>query len=180
MNEQDNVSRTDWKNWQPAIKATLMFIVQDGKVLLIEKLTGIGMGKVNGPGGKIDLGENAEQAIIRECQEELYITPLDPVKVGELCFAMTHIADIHCHVFIAKEFDGVPTPTREANPFWQSVETIPFSKMWEDDQYWLPQAIKGEIFHAKFDFIEEEITWMDVTFGEKSKSDWLGDQYEEV
>lgn len=156
-----------------------MFIVQDGKVLLIEKLTGIGMGKINGPGGKIDPGENAEQAIIRECQEELHITPHNPVKVGELCFAMTHIPDIHCHVFIAEKFTGEPTATYEANPFWQEIDKVPYDKMWQDDRYWLPQVLNGEVFHGKFDFINEEIQWMDVTFGNSGSEQWLGDQYAE-
>ena len=46
-----------WNSWQQGLDATLMFVVRDGKVLLIEKLTGIGKGKINGPGGKIDPGE---------------------------------------------------------------------------------------------------------------------------
>jgi len=80
--EMTTSTRTQWDEWQPEIRATLMFIVRDGQVLLIDKLTGIGQGKVNGPGGKIDPNETAEEAIIRECQEELHITPLDPVKMG--------------------------------------------------------------------------------------------------
>ena len=47
----------DWPNWEPELHATLMFVRQGSRVLLIEKLTGIGMGKINGPGGKIDPGE---------------------------------------------------------------------------------------------------------------------------
>jgi hypothetical protein len=42
----------DWPNWNPDIHATLMFVHQGSRVLLIEKLTGIGQGKINGPGGK--------------------------------------------------------------------------------------------------------------------------------
>lgn len=168
-------SRTDWDSWEPAIKATLMFITRGDEVLLIEKLTGIGKGKVNGPGGKIDPGETAEQAIIRECQEELHITPLNPVKCGELCFAMTHIPDIHCHVYVASEFTGEPTATREANPFWEKISEIPYDKMWEDDRYWLPQALAGDFFHARFDFVEEDITWMDLKFGSLSSELWLGE-----
>ena len=45
--------------------------IKGSRVLLIEKLTGIGQGKINGPGGKIDPGETPEQCVIRECQEEL-------------------------------------------------------------------------------------------------------------
>ena len=88
----------NWQDWQQDIDATLMFIVKGGEVLLIEKLTGIGQGKINGPGGKIDPGETAEQGVIRECQEELHIDVENPVKMGELWFSMSDIPDIHCHV----------------------------------------------------------------------------------
>jgi 8-oxo-dGTP diphosphatase len=168
------VSSIDWENWQAEIPATLMFIVKDGQVLLIEKLTGIGEGKVNGPGGKIDPGESAEQAIIRECQEELHITPVNPVKMGELHFAMSDIPDIHCHVFIAEEFEGEPTATREANPMWTNITDIPYEKMWEDDQHWLPQMLDGQKFNGRFQFEAETILWQDVQFGEDSSKLWLG------
>ena len=170
-----NESRTDWQSWEPVIRATLMFIVQDGNVLLIDKLTGIGKGKINGPGGKIDPGETAEQAVIRECQEELHITPLDPVKMGELCFSMTDIPDIHCHVYIATEFTGEPVPTREANPLWKKIPEIPYERMWEDDQYWLPQMLEGKKFFGQFDFEEETIKWMNVDLGDLTENSWLGD-----
>lgn len=170
-----NASRTDWLAWEPVIRATLMFIVQDGKVLLIDKLTGIGKGKINGPGGKIDPGETAEQAVIRECQEELHITPLDPVKMGELCFSMTDIPDIHCHVFMATEFTGEPKPTREANPLWKKTSEIPYERMWEDDQYWLPEMLAGQKFFGQFDFEVETIKWMNVDLGDLTERSWLGD-----
>lgn len=170
-----NKSRTDWQGWSPVIRATLMFIVKDGRVLLIDKLTGIGKGKVNGPGGKIDAGESAEEAVIRECEEELRIRPLNPVKMGELCFAMTHIPDIHCHVFMAEEYDGEPEATREANPMWMGVDEVPYDRMWDDDRYWLPQMLAGEKFFCKFDFEEEDISWMDVVIGDGCEGLWLGD-----
>ena len=172
MNEVS--TRTDWQVWEPVIHATLMFIVQDGKVLLIDKLTGIGKGKVNGPGGKIDPGETAEQAVIRECQEELHITPYFPVKMGELCFAMTDIPDIHCHVFMATEFSGEPKATREADPFWKKISEIPYDRMWEDDQYWLPEMLCGKKFFGRFDFNEEEIEWMCVELGDTTEQLWIG------
>jgi len=170
-----NQSRTNWQTWEPVIRATLMFIVQDGEILLIDKLTGIGKGKVNGPGGKIEPGESAEEAVIRECQEELHITPLDPVKMGELCFSMTDIPDIHCHVFMAAQFTGDPQSTREANPLWKKVSDIPYEKMWEDDRYWLPMMLDGQEFFGRFDFTEEAIEWMKVDLGDQAHKSWLGD-----
>ena len=56
-------SPIDWTTWQGVIHATLMFIVKDGRILLIEKKRGLGAGKINGPGGKIDPGETPQQAL---------------------------------------------------------------------------------------------------------------------
>ncbi len=164
----------DWEKWEPGIHATLMFVHQGSRVLLIEKLRGIGEGKINGPGGKIDPGETPEQCVIRECQEELHITCLDPVKRGELWFAMNDIPDIHCHVYTATEFEGIPTATDEAIPYWCEIEEIPFERMWEDDSYWLRQALAGEQFDARFLFDHESILGYDITFGEDSLNRWRG------
>jgi 8-oxo-dGTP diphosphatase len=158
-------SPMDWEHWQGEILATLLFIVKDGKILLIEKKRGIGAGKVNGPGGKIDPGESPLECAIRETQEELLITPLAPRKMGELWFSMTHIPDIHCHVFMAEDFTGVPCETDEAVPLWTAIDGIPYERMWEDDRHWLPQMIAGETFLGKFRFHDEEIRWMDIVFG---------------
>lgn len=167
-------SQIDWEGWQAEIPATLMFVVKDGQVLLIEKLTGIGQGKVNGPGGKIDPGESAQQAVIRECQEELHITPHDPVKMGELHFAMSDIPDIHCHVCLAEAFDGNPTTTREAIPMWTPISEIPYDRMWEDDRHWLPQMLDGQKFNGRFQFEGETIVWQEVHFGDSASEHWLG------
>lgn len=143
--------------------ATLVFIVREGNILLIEKKRGLGAGKINGPGGKIDPGETPLQCAIRETQEELHITPLDPVKRGELWFAMSDHPDILCHVFAATDFTGTPTETDEATPYWFPLDSIPYPRMWEDDQHWLPLLIEGRDFIGKFVFESEAIQWMKVS-----------------
>jgi 8-oxo-dGTP diphosphatase len=162
----------NWSEWEPEIEATLMFVHQGSRVLLIEKLRGIGEGKINGPGGKIDPGETPEECVVRECQEELHITCLNPVKRGELWFVMSDLPDIHCHVYTASEFEGVPTATDEAIPLWCEMSEIPFERMWEDDSYWLRQALDGQFFDGKFLFSEEKILWHDIAFGENSRDRW--------
>jgi len=47
----------DWNSWQGKDPATLVFVVRDGRILLINKKTGLGKGKINGPGGKVEKGE---------------------------------------------------------------------------------------------------------------------------
>ncbi|MCL2557541.1 MAG: NUDIX domain-containing protein, partial [Treponema sp.] len=78
----------DWAAWRPAERAVVVYIVDGarGKVLLILKKTGLGKGKVNAPGGRIEPGESPLQAAIRECIEEVSITPLAPEKRAELRF----------------------------------------------------------------------------------------------
>ena len=54
-----DLSPIDWTSWTGEILATIMFVIKDGQILLIEKKRGLGAGKINGPGGKIDPGETA-------------------------------------------------------------------------------------------------------------------------
>ena len=145
--------------------ATLMFIVRDGQVLLIEKKRGLGAGKINGPGGKIEPGETPLQAVIRETQEELCITPHAPRKLGELWFSMSDHPDILCHVFRAENFSGTPTETAEAIPLWAAVDAIPYHRMWADDRQWLPLLLDSQAFLGRFIFADETMLWSEIQFG---------------
>ncbi len=165
MSDSPAPREVDWSVWKAEIPATLMFVVHDGKVLLIRKMRGIGAGKINGPGGKIDPGETPLESVVRESQEELHITPLNPVKMGELWFAMTHIPDIHCHVFMATEWEGEATETDEAVPLWTPIPEIPYDEMWEDDRHWLPHMLDGDKFLARFIFQDEKIVCKQIEFG---------------
>ncbi len=161
-------SPIDWEGWVPEIRATLMFVVRGYEVLLIKKLRGIGSGKINGPGGKIDPGETAREAAIRETQEELHITPKSVCKMGELFFAMTDLPDIHCHVFMADDFEGTPTETDEAIPRWTRMADLPLELMWEDDEHWLPRMLEERrTFTGRFWFEGERIRWMNLDWDVK-------------
>lgn len=153
-------SRFSWPiDWQPEIRATLMFVVRDGRVLLIRKKRGIGAGKVNGPGGKFEPGETPLQCVLREVREELLIDVKDAREMGTLhfSFACKSIPEILCHVFLATRYEGTPSETDEAEPFWQSVETIPYELMWEDDRFWLPAMLEGKTFEAYFTFEKDSL-----------------------
>lgn len=152
-----DVADVDWDNWEFTEKAVLGFIVEDGMILLINKKTGLGAGKVNGPGGRIEPSETPEQAVVRELIEEVKITPVNPVLRGELSFIFTHGYSIRAHVFFASEFTGESGPTAEAEPFWCPVDSIPWAKMWEDDKHWLPHAIAGKYINGKFIFSGEKM-----------------------
>ena len=83
-----NVDQIDWPNWKPTEYANLCFVIRDGQILLIRKKRGLGAGKINGPGGRLEAGETAEQAAIRETQEEIGVTPTGLDHAGELFFQL--------------------------------------------------------------------------------------------
>ena len=153
----------DWTTWTGEIHATILFVVRGGRILLIEKKRGLGAGKINGPGGKIDLGETPLQAAIRETQEELLITPHAPLKLGELHFSMSDCPDIHCYVYRAEDYSGTPTETEEAVPVWAEIDAIPYHRMWEDDRHWLPLLINEQAFRGRFIFEGEHLQWSEVS-----------------
>ncbi|MCL6269452.1 8-oxo-dGTP diphosphatase [Sansalvadorimonas sp. 2012CJ34-2] len=148
----DSVSSIDWSNWKAKDIATLMFIIKDGKILLIRKKRGLGAGKINGPGGKLDPGETPEQCAVREVQEELLVTPENISYHGISLFQFTDGYSIHVYIFSATDFKGTPTETDEAIPLWFELDRIPYQEMWEDDGIWLPLVLKGQRFHGKYIF----------------------------
>ncbi len=143
--------------------ATILFVIKDGRILLIEKKRGLGAGKINGPGGKIDPGETPLAAAIRETQEELLIIPHRPRKLGELRFSMSDCPDILCHVYRADDFSGTPTETDEAVPVWAALGEIPYHRMWEDDRHWLPLLLAEQAFLGRFVFEGDHLLWSEVS-----------------
>jgi 8-oxo-dGTP diphosphatase len=129
-------------------QVTLCFIERAGQVLLIRKLRGIGAGKINGPGGKVEDGETPLAAAIRETQEEIGVTPVGPELRGELYFYFRGGPTLQCLVFLARDFVGTPVRTAEAEPLWFAADALPYDEMWADDRYWLPLVLAGERFHG--------------------------------
>jgi 8-oxo-dGTP diphosphatase len=158
----------DWTTWQPTVRATLMFIVEEGKVLLIQKKRGFGQGKVNGPGGKLDPGEEELACAVRETEEELHVTAIDAVKRGELWFQFVDGMAMHVAVFHAVKYTGHATETEEAVPLWTPIDAIPFEKMWADDIHWLHRMLTGtDQFLGTFLFegdtmLTHDVRWQDA------------------
>ena len=150
------IANVDWGRWQPEETATLMFVVQNNEVLLIRKKRGLGAGKMNGPGGRLEGNETPLQCAIRETQEELCITPMQIRAAGEL-FHAEDMPRIHAFVFVANAYTGQPTETDEAVPHWTPLSQLPFDEMWEDDRLWLGAALEGQTVRGWFSFVEESL-----------------------
>lgn len=135
-------------------EAVLCFIVQPPRILLIHKKRGLGAGKVNAPGGRIEVesGETTEEAAHRETMEEIGVAPLNLRQKAWLDFEFTSGLWIRCHAFTASGYRGEIRETDEAKPFWCDLHQIPFNQMWQDDAYWLPHALNGSEVVGRFLF----------------------------
>jgi 8-oxo-dGTP diphosphatase len=154
------VDQIDWTSWTPTEHAVLCFIrrrLSDGaeELMLIRKKRGLGAGKINGPGGRVDPGETPLQAAVRETQEEIGLTPSGIREAGKLQFQFLDGYGLSCTVFQASFFSGTPTETDEATPHWYRVTELPFDQMWSDDELWIPYLLEERYFSGVFVFDDE-------------------------
>ncbi len=145
---------------------TLVYVIKGDKILMIHKKKGLGSGYYNGIGGKVEDKEDVVKAAIRECQEEVGITPRSLEWYGLLEFWNYEdykVESVHfVHVFLARDFDGVPRESDEAEPVWFSINEIPYNNMWEDDIMWLPKVLSGKKVYGRFEFNRWKLTKSEV------------------
>ena len=75
-------------------------------------------------GGKVEPGESKQEALIRECREELGVT----VSVGEVYLGVTHAypdLTIHLTLFQASLLEGTPQPLEHRQLRWITRAEIP-------------------------------------------------------
>jgi mutator protein MutT len=139
------------------IETTLLLLRKNNQILLARKKRGFGEGKYNGVGGKLEKGETPEEAMIRECQEEISITPTEYEKVGEMEFLeyiKNNKVSLVFHLYVATKWIGKPTESEEMFPKWFNIDEIPYDEMFSDDKYWLPLLLENKKFNGFFEFDE--------------------------
>ena len=137
---------------------------RQGQILLAMKKRGFGTGKWNGVGGKVSPQESIVAAAIRECQEEIGVTPIKPKLVGKLKFYEKNDPTFghYAHVFVADKWNGTPTETEEMRPEWFDQQDIPYNNMWVDDRLWCPIMLDGTLFEADFTLDGDTIVSHDI------------------
>lgn len=116
-------------------------------MLLAMKKRGFGEGRWNGVGGKVEGDDTIEQAMIRETQEEIGVTPVVYEKVAEVHFdelfkGVPTIMNVH--IYTCTKWSGEPSESEEMRPRWYAEADLPYADMWDDDPYWLPQVLAGQ------------------------------------
>ena len=126
------------------------------EVLLGEKLTGLGVGKFVGAGGKLESGESARAAAVREVAEELgvEVAASDLVAISDITYPFVDKDEWsqRSFGFITRTWAGTPAATAELAPRWFPIDAIPFDRMWADARLWLPRALDGEFVDATYSF----------------------------
>ena len=125
---------------------TLLFLRRDDRILLAMKKRGFGVGKWNGVGGKVQPNETVLEAAIRECEEEIMVTPNNLRLAGEIHFFDLPDVEHYCYVHTTNDWLGKPQESEEMKPRWFVETDIPYSEMWPDDTIWMPMLLAGTLF----------------------------------
>lgn len=107
-------------------------LVKDGRVLIARRVSNVSNGWYEFPGGKVEPGETAEEALRREWQEECGIT-LDSVELlaqGEDCQEDT---PIHLHCFLITSHEQ-PQMRVHDSFVWTTPDHIYDWKFFESDR----------------------------------------------
>lgn len=138
----------------PMSRQTLCYVFQRGdrgqqQVLLGRKKQGFGAGKIMGLGGKVMPGESDAVGAVREVREEanIAIAPDSASWRATLTFlfpAQPHLNAV-VTVFFGQRWTGQVQDSEEIVPQWFDVDSLPLGQMWDDEGYWLPRVLAGEL-----------------------------------
>ena len=135
---------------------TLGFLFRDGKIILAEKKRKIGVGKLNGYGGRVEEGEEKIGSLIRELGEECGVV----VEMGN-CNELGHIdfyfdnteVSLRVYMYRIDKFYGEPVETEEmGEPEDFNVNEIPYHRMMVGDDKFVPFVVAGKKFKGEVHF----------------------------
>ncbi|MBI2981989.1 MAG: 8-oxo-dGTP diphosphatase MutT [Deltaproteobacteria bacterium] len=119
------------------IEAVAAVIQNGGKFLITKRLENSPMGHCwEFPGGKMERGESIEQAIIRECREEIAVRIKPLRRLQEVWYDYPH-GKIHLHFVLCEIESGTPQPIECREVRWIEPHEFP--------SYEFPPADRGVI-----------------------------------
>jgi len=119
---------------RPKIEVVAGVVWRDGRFLAVERPKGKAMaGLWEFPGGKIEPGETAEAALVRELAEELGVTALKVAFWKEKTHAYSALR-VRLHFFHVHAFAGTLRPLEGQRMIWLSPGEAPGLPFLEADQ----------------------------------------------
>lgn len=120
------------------------------EILLGRRKSGFAEGLLNGPGGKLEAGEDLLTCLYREIKEEVGV---------KVCLSATvHVATVNyfhpithlqhelrrrVHFYTITKWEGIPRAIQGFHSVeWFSLKNPPYREMHPDSQYWLPAMVK--------------------------------------
>lgn len=133
----------------PTVVAYL--IDSEGHVTLGLRKTELGNGFLSGIGGKIGdsedtVNETADEALVRELQEELGIVPIKFQPYGLVRFLYPHkpTKNMQTIPYLITSWEGEPRESDSIIPMRFNLKKVPFDRMWKDNKIWLPRVLEKE------------------------------------
>ena len=131
---------------------TLVYLFHGHHVLLALKKRGFGANLWNAPGGKIEFGETAKLAAIRETKEEVGVMPVIKEPLGEILYHDTVHGNWKVTVYRTDDFSGDVIESEEMRPQWWPLDQMPYAQMWPGDELWVPYVLSNTKFNAELWF----------------------------
>lgn len=129
------------------IPATLVYVKQEGRTLMLEKAGG----RWNGLGGKFEPGEGPLACARREVFEE------SGLRVGTLAWhgfidfpGFDGERDWLVWIYSCRDFTGDLRASDEGRLHWIPDEEVANLNLWDGDRHFLPWISQGTFFHATF------------------------------
>ncbi len=162
---------------EKAMKATLVFPIKNGHILLARKMKKVGAGKWNGFGGKpepqdISIRDTACRELFEETGHGINTTPEDLIPKALIDFFFfqnnSTTADFSVVVYTTETFSGEATGTEEMQtPTWFPIESIPYEEMLPADKEFIPKVLSAKnTFYGKVRFNEDMTLVTESTYTE--------------
>ena len=129
-----------------SIKVAAAVVWRDGRVLLTRRPPGGPFGlKWEFPGGKLEPGESAEQALVRELSEELGVGSVPQGTLAVETHEYAHGLTVELH-FVRCELDSLDfTPSPEVHEVrWDRPSEVDPAEVLEADRGFLAALVKAE------------------------------------
>ncbi len=102
-------------------RAAAVLVIHDGRILCASRSNSEG---ICGPGGKIEAGEEPEEAAVREAQEEFHITPHNLIPIGDNKGSPGLY--LPCRIYFTDQFSGLPEADGDEmlNARWMTLQEL--------------------------------------------------------
>lgn len=153
---------------KPIRKAVKCCLIEDGKIVITKYLIGNKIGYYDIPGGKIEEGESAEEAAIREMKEETGIIVSDLKMKG--IFEVEYPNRIYIFdVFIAKRYEGKTQNFEENTSEWIEIKSLLNKEKRLSNILLLEEPYNEFLYNEKIKFyikvnVDEEENILDVEY----------------